>query len=86
MKFLFEEETGPAAGKVQLEVVKVKEPITLNNLLHPKQFGRLTFVSIKLNNSRYFYTGWTVEGVEGGRGYLTRGSYGETLYESQSYK
>ena len=79
-----------AAGKVQLEVVKVKEtseePITLNNLLHPKQFGRLTFVSIKLNNSRYFYTGWTVEGVEGGRGYLTRGLYGETLYESQSYK
>ena len=44
-------------------------------MLHPKQSGRLTFVSIKLNNSRYFYTGWISEGVEGVEGYLTRGLY-----------
>ena len=42
-------------------------------MLHPKQSGRLTFVSIKLNNSRYFYTGWTSEGVEGVEGVPDQG-------------
>ena len=43
MKFLFEEVSGQAAGKVQLEVVKLKETEQdpVNNLLHPKQLGRL---------------------------------------------
>ena len=78
MKFLFEEVTVQTAGKVQLEVVKLKETEQdqepVNNLLHPKQFSRLTFISIKLNNSRYFYTGWT-RGWRGRGGYLTRGLY-----------